>query len=52
MFDSQFFSKYLELVTKLQETLTMNSSEEFYYEHYPEARVALFDSYDLIKTGT
>ena len=52
MFDSPLFSKPLELVTKLQETLTMNSSEEFYYEHYPKAGVALFDSYAIIKTGT
>lgn len=52
MFQAWPFPKPWELATKLQETLTVNSSQEFYYEHFPDQTVSLFDSYALIKTGS
>lgn len=52
MFQSWPFPKPWELATKLQETLNVNFSQEFYYEHFPDQTVSLFDSYALIKTGS
>ena len=45
------YQKTEQLLTKLQNSFTMNTGEEHPRGYYPDQEVSFFDSYSLVKTG-